>query len=366
MPDQINIVPCPYKSLPDSAYWRRAVGDVPPQDIDPVTKPGFELTKTTRIATAGSCFAQHIARHLRNSGGTYLVTEPGHPMLNDNTRQEFNYGTFTARFGNIYTTRQLRQLMSRAYGSIRASDDIWEEDNGSFIDPFRPFIQPGGFKSRAEFDADRQQHYAAVREMVETADVFVFTMGLTEAWENTTDGMVYAACPGCGAGKHVEGESRFRNFKVTEVYQDLAAAIAFMREKNPNLYVLLTVSPVPLIATYSEKHVLAATTYSKSVLRVAAEMMTESHDYVDYFPSYEIITSAFNRGAYYDAGLRDVEEIGVRHAMTVFFKNYCTDMALQHYEVQRNILPPALKNPAKASASDRANKVVCDEERLGD
>lgn len=202
--------------------------------------------------------------------------------------------------------------------------------------------------------------------MVQTADVFVFTMGLTEAWENTTDGMVYAACPGCGAGKHVEGESRFRNFKVAEVYEDLAAAIAFMREKNPDLRVLVTVSPVPLIATYSEKHVLAATTYSKSVLRVAAEMITESHDNVDYFPSYEIITGSFNRGAYYNAGLRDVEEIGVRHAMTVFFKNYCQGMTLQHDEGQRDVPSQAFKNPVEASTSDRVNKVVCDEERLED
>lgn len=138
MADLTNIVPCPYKSLPDSAYWHRVFGEVPPQDIDPVTEPGFQLTKTTRIATAGSCFAQHIARHLRNSGGTYLVTEPGHSLLNDQTKKDFNYGTFTARFGNIYTTRQLRQLLSRAYGSIRASDDIWEEDDGSFVDPFPP------------------------------------------------------------------------------------------------------------------------------------------------------------------------------------------------------------------------------------
>lgn len=32
------------------------------------------------------------------------------------------------------------------------------------------------------------------------------------------------------------------------------------------------------------------------------------HDNVAYFPSYEIITGSYNRGRYYDDGLREVTE----------------------------------------------------------
>ena len=35
----------------------------------------------SRIASAGSCFAQHIARHLRQTGFNFLVTETAHPMV---------------------------------------------------------------------------------------------------------------------------------------------------------------------------------------------------------------------------------------------------------------------------------------------
>lgn len=358
MSDIGKVVPCPYKSLPATAYWRRGVGGVAAADLDPVTAPRFQLDKSSRIATAGSCFAQHIARYIRNSGGTYLVTEPGHPLLDAARLAAFNYGTFSSRFGNIYTTRQLLQLLQRAYGLRQAVDDVWREKDGSLVDPFRPFIQPGGFQSLVEYEADRRQHYAAVRRMVEEADVFVFTLGLTEAWENSTDGMVYGACPGCGAGQHVVGQSRFHNFSLAEVHEDLVASIAFMRERNPGLKVLLTVSPVPLIATFTGQHVLAATTYSKSVLRVAAQMVVESDEGVDYFPSYEIITGGFNRGAYFGPDLRDVEEVGVRHAMRTFFRNYCVGMTLPDSDVASAKAVPA------ATASQRVNTVVCDEERL--
>lgn len=363
MPDTPKTVPCPYKSLPDSSYWRRSVSDLPPGKIDPVTNPKFRIGPKDRIATAGSCFAQHIARFIRDSGGSYFVTEPGHPILPPETLASFNYGTFSARYGNIYTVRQMVQLIERAYGERTPVDDFWVSSDGYYVDPFRPYIQKDGFRSKAEFDADRATHFAAVRQMIEEADVFVFTLGLTEAWENTTDGTVYAICPGCGAGEHVEGESRFHNFNAAEVIDDLANMIESLRSKNPKLKVLLTVSPVPLIATYSDQHVLAATTYSKSVLRVAAQDAKERFEDVDYFPSYEIITSAFSRGSYYAKDLREVEEHGVRHAMRSFFANYCDGLRLpKAAKPAKNA--KMVPQPAQPSLAKQLNDIVCDEQRL--
>lgn len=59
---------------------------------------------------------------------------------------------------------------------------------------------------------------------------------------------------------------------------------------DPALRVILTVSPVPLIATATNTRVLAATVYSKSLLRVVAEEATSRYNNVSYFPAYEIAT----------------------------------------------------------------------------
>jgi hypothetical protein len=91
---------------------------------------------------------------------------------------------------------------------------------------------------------------------------------------------------------------------------------------NPRARVILTVSPVPLAATARrDQHVLTATTYSKSVLRVAAETLVSRFRHVEYFPSYEIITGAFSRGAYYADDLRNVLEDGVSHVMRLFMRH---------------------------------------------
>lgn len=312
----------PYKSLPDKAFWRRAVAAPRSDAVDPVGI--FELTirPDTKVATAGSCFAQHIARYLRDSGYNHFVAEPGHPHLPQPFLQSNNYGLYSARYGNIYTARQLWQLFERAYGRFSPEENCWQEAPDLFLDPFRPSVQPGGFISRAELEADRAQHLAAVRTMFETLDVFVFTLGLTECWRSRADGAVFPLCPGVDGGRFDPNRHEFYNQDVDDVLSDLTGFVEALTRVNPGAQIIFTVSPVPLVATAEPgAHVLSATTYSKSVLRVAAEMMRKRHSNVHYFPSYEIITGAFNRGTYYASDLRNVVEDGVCHVMGLFMKH---------------------------------------------
>jgi hypothetical protein len=313
---------CPYRSLPDHAYWRRSVAEVPAAEVDPILSAPFKVARTDRVATAGSCFAQHVARYLAKGGFTYFVPERAPPFFNEALAHKFGYGVFSARFGNIYTTRQLVQLFDRAFGDFSPAEDCWPDPSGGVLDPFRPTIQPKPFISEAELREDRRHHLAFVRQMFIELDVFVFTLGLTETWVSSEDRAVFPICPGCGGGTFDPARHKFVNLGVAEVEADLEAFLERLKGLNPRARVVLTVSPVPLIATMSGHHVLAATTYSKSVLRVAAETIRNRHDHVAYFPSFEVITGAHAQGAYYASDLRNVREDGVAHAMRLFFKHF--------------------------------------------
>ncbi len=344
---------CPYSVLPDHAFWRKAVAGPAPGEVDPVIAAPFKIARADRVATAGSCFAQHLARRLRASGFTYHVTESGYPRMGEALAEKYNYGTFSARFGNIYTTRQLRQLFARAADEFAPREALWH-DGTRWRDPFRPLIQPDGFETQQEAELDRAQHLRAVRHMMETLDVFIFTLGLTEAWICTADGAVLPVCPGCGAGTFDAARYEFRNFTVDEVTADLTAALEHLRRVNPSCRIILTVSPVPLVATYSGNHVLPATTYSKSVLRVAAEQATQQLDHCVYFPSYEVITAPFSRGEYFADDLRNVTEAGVDHVMKVFFRHFAAEPVIQ----------AATQSPTDPRVSRRARNVldvVCEE-----
>jgi hypothetical protein len=309
----------PYTSAPDRNFWRRSVANRPPRQVDPVGEFPAWIHPETRVATAGSCFAQHIARHLRKSGYNYYVTESGHPILPESIKAKNNYGMFSARYGNIYTARQLLQLVERAYGRYAPEEDVWKQSDDVFLDPFRPSVQPGGFISELEMRLDRDQHFAAVRAMLETLDVFIFTLGLTECWMSNRDGAVFPISPGVEGGSFDPSRHVFYNQTVDDVVGDMTKFLLILARVNPKAHVILTVSPVPLAATARrDQHVLTATTYSKSVLRVAADMLVARFDHVAYFPSYEIITGAFSRGAYYADDLRNVLETGVSHVMDLF------------------------------------------------
>ncbi len=312
----------PYKNQPDYAYWGRAVAKVEPALVDPVVSAPFTISITDKVATAGSCFAQHIARYLKINGFNYYVQESCHPLVGYEMASKYNYGAFSTRYGNVYTSRQLLQLFNRAFGEFDPVETAWQLDDGAWVDPLRPQIQPGGFRTRQELDLDRGQHLRHVNTMFRELDVFIFTFGLTECWLSEEDGTAYPVCPGVSGGTFDPERYRFVNFGVDEVNRDFERFMDKLRTVNPKARVILTVSPVPLVATAEDRHVLVSTTYSKSVLRVVAEQITRKYADVAYFPSYEIITGGFTRGRYFANDLRSVTEEGVVHVMRLFLKHY--------------------------------------------
>ena len=323
----------------------------------------FDIDADCRIATAGSCFAQHIGDRLRRSGFNYLDFEAPPPSLPAARHADFGYGLFSARYGNIYTARQLLQLYREAFGKFQPAERIWKKD-GRVHDPYRPGIEPEGFSNDEELQTLRRfVHLPAVRDVFTKSDVFVFTLGLTEAWVSKLDGAVFPTCPGTVAGRFDEAVHEFHNFGFAEIHADMVALIAAARKVNPTLKFLLTVSPVPLTATASDQHVLVATTYSKSVLRAVAGALYEQYDFVDYFPSYEIVTASAMRGALYRPDLRTVTADGVDQVMKHFFAQHPPPAPL----------PAGAPGPA-ASASDEAARdfqrelgefrAVCDDEKL--
>jgi hypothetical protein len=360
----------PYAGLPDHAFWKRAVAVPAPEAVDPVVSVPFRIGKADRVATAGSCFAQHISRTLTEQGFHYLVTEPAPAGGGD------NYGVFPARFGNIYTVRQLLQLFDRAYGLFEPLDRAWRRPDGAWVDPFRPLVEPAGFASVARLEADRDAHLAAVRNMFEGCDVFIFTLGLTEGWVSSRDGAVFPLAPGVAAAPETEdGGHEFVNFGVAAMTADLLAFFAKLRTVNPAVRIVLTVSPVSLIATYEPRHVLVSTIYSKSALRVVAEEASHACADVAYFPSYEIITGHHHRYGFFEPDLRSVTPAGVAHVMSVFRRHFLGEGDGAGEGMGRPIgtraagpapqAPPAAPAPVLARPDLAAlNEVVCDEAML--
>lgn len=343
----------PYADLPAERYWRKAVASVPPFRLDPTRPDAFRLSRTERIATAGSCFAQQIARTLRQAGYTYYVAEPPPPRIDPAYAEQ--EGNFSARYGNIYTTRHLAQLLDRAFGRFAPALEAWRREDGRYVDPFRPRIEPDGWATPEEVLTDCERHLGAVRTLFTTLDTLVFTLGLTEGWVDARDGAALPLPPGVAGGMFEPECYDFVNATVGEMVGDLTRFIDGLREVNPRARVILTVSPVPIIATMEDRHVLVSNTYTKSALRVVADEVCRARPDVFYFPSYEVVTSPATAERYYADNLRAVTEAGIRHVTRLFLAH----AEGQVPEQQRATVPLDLRLEGAQAA-----EVICDEETL--
>ncbi|KQP51703.1 GSCFA domain-containing protein [Methylobacterium sp. Leaf108] len=344
----------PYSDLPAERFWRKVVTNLPPFAVDPRPRSPFAIGLADKVATGGSCFAQRVAEALREAGFNYHVTEgAGADMPTDEVRER-QFGTFSARYGNLYYTRQFTQLFDRAYGLFTPELSVWEREDGRYVDPFRPTVEPAGFATPAQVEAARVDHFARVRELFETLDVFVLTLGLTEGWRWRADGAALPLAPGVAGGSYDPALYECVNAGAAEVLGDLQGFLDRLWSVNPAARVIVTVSPVPMIATYMDRHVMVSNSYSKSVLRVAAGEVCASGDpRLVYFPAYDLVTSNVNAGRYYNDDQRTISEAGVRHVMRSFLATFAPDRA-----------GPPLAMSSLSAEYQSTTGVICDEEEI--
>jgi hypothetical protein len=310
----------PYDDLPPAQVWTEAFERK--GATDPQGAVRFALSRDTSIGSAGSCFAVRLAERLRAYGMNYYTAEPGPARLSPELQFAYGYRPLSARYGNVYTFLQLEQLLARACGTFVPALPAWRAADGTFVDPFRPHVQPTGFDSIAELEADREAHLRAVREMFAAIDTFIFTAGLIAVWCDKETGAALPRPPGRKLGEFEAGRYELRELDVA---QNVAAFESFMTTLlalNPNARVILSVSPVHQIATTNHPHIGRASTYAKATLRVAAETIVRNSPRVDYFASYELVTLPRAGPSAYLPDLRSISSDALEDVMRSFFTNY--------------------------------------------
>ena len=351
----------PYRHIAARGFWRTGVAEAGIFGLNDLWRSKWKLPKDAYFSTFGSCFAQHISRALVSRNMNWLNAEPAPGRTPKNLFSKYNYGVFSARTGNIYTAAQLLKWVRLATKTDGVDDvEYWTDDNGRVHDMLRPKIEPTGFESIEEAKASVATTARSFLQCIEKSDVFIFTLGLTEGWVNTVSQQNYSICPGTGIGEFEPDNHQFKNYSYNEILDDLNEAFEIMRNLNPNLHVLLTVSPVPLVATASGDHVLVATQYSKSVLRAVAGQLASTDERIDYFPSYEIIASTPSRANFFEPNMRSVVPEGVDLVMKHVFSGLDITGPLRHGDKTK------VSKQSEVEAKMKAEELVCEEMLLED
>lgn len=278
--------------------------------------PGLRITRSTPIASMGSCFAREIRKVLLENGYNYITEETDNPAsVHASAAWERTYNTFS-----------MRQIFEYTFDTFTPDIRWWKApQSGQIQDPYRRIIL---YESLDAAETDFAEHIVHSRRALEKARVLILTLGLTEIWEDRIDGSVI--CLPSGPYVKEGGDMQRYGFRVSrygENLDNLERIHQLMQTANADCRLLVTVSPVHLWATFREDlDVLSASCNSKSTLRAAADEFASRHENVFYFPAYEMATiySMLMNRSYFAKGKENfhVNRDTVDFIMDHFFKFY--------------------------------------------
>lgn len=203
------------------------------------------LEMSDNVVTLGSCFASHLRSYLQQAGcssDNFWIPE------------------------HLTTTHAMLDFISWCVTGQ-------ETDRGF----------------RYEIDLAETSHdQIEILEYLRNAAAYILTFGLTEIWEDRETGHVFWR----GMPKEILNHDRhvFRVTTAEENESNIVAMIDLIRKVSPEAPIVLTLSPVPLKATFREISCVAADCLSKATLRLAIDsVMSKHYPSVYYWPSFEIV-----------------------------------------------------------------------------
>ncbi len=327
MSEPIDIIPAAaaYANLdhPASRYPKPDRGKerlVPLANI--VHEPVFSIDQDDQIFAIGSCFAREIERAMMRLGFDVVSKNLG----DVGAGEDFQW------LRNKFTTKSILQDLKWALDG--ATDDELAATYAT-SDDGKTWTNLGFGGSHATIPVALDELLVAHRlwleqiALIRNCRVVVMTLGLSEAWYDSRTGTYTNIAPTRQVVASDPERYQMHVLSYPQLLEDLEACWSLLRKHcRADQKMLLTVSPVPLHATFRGQDVMTANCYSKSTLRAVAEAFCMAHGDVAYFPSYEIVTLADRKEAWVSADYRHVNSTMVDHIMHAAMSAYVEGIAL--------------------------------------
>jgi hypothetical protein len=282
-------------------------------DFFPVnSSPKFTIAKDDRVYTIGSCFARNVEQSLLSKGIEVPTTE-----ININEDLYVSKPRFSNTVLNKYNPHSMAAEILRGLGELSYEDDgLIEVTENKFYDPQASHLPVLDRKDAIEI----RGHLDSTSKKILTSNVFMFTLGLTETWFDKETGIAFNQINPAHL-KPIRERLLFKNVTVEEAYSELEKAFIMLEKHVPNAKVVITVSPVPLLNTFTNMDIITANTYSKATLRVVAQMLSDTFNFVDYYPSYEMVINS-NRDYSWGEDKAHVTDDVVNNVIGTFVERY--------------------------------------------
>jgi hypothetical protein len=285
------------------------------QFFRPTLHQPFSLGATSAGFVIGSCFAQQVQfalgkRHvpLRSS----ILDPPIESWFLQDGKDNWPLHFFH-RFNPRSLLQEFEHILSGSQ-AIAKGALIFERPDGLFSDCHynTRFTLPDfeGCMARREFIRRR------INALVDV-DFVIITLGMIEVWLDAESGLYLNTSPTREMAEHLPGKFRFQVLSEKDVEESLSKIMEMLYRRDPRMKVVLTVSPIPLAATFTGQDVAVANANSKATLLCAVNRVLRNFPQVFYFPSYEIVTYS-DRSSVWERDGRHVRAEFVEHIMDFF------------------------------------------------
>lgn len=251
----------------------------------------LDLNYQDQLGSLGSCFAENISARLQNLKFEVLVNP----------------------FGILYNPVSITDAIQYMLAEKSYSEaDLFEQEGKWHHFDFHGAFS-GVSKEAALGKMNRSMEKA--REALPKLSFMIITLGTAYVWWHKEQARGVANC-------HKVSASTFdrRLLSVDEIVQAMEQSLVALRQKNPSIRFLLTVSPVRHI-----RDGLAENQVSKAILRLAADQLTKTMEEVYYFPAYEIMMDDLRDYRFYNADMIHPTEVAIDYIWQVF-----QDLAFSH------------------------------------
>lgn len=175
-----------------------------------------------------------------------------------------------------------------------------------------------------------------------TFDTAVFTLGTNHVYVERATGEIVDNCQ-----KRPQREFEERELTVEECVDALREAITLLRQANPKVNIIITVSPI----RYA-KYGYHGSQLSKAVLLLAADkVIKEEGERVYYFPAYEIVNDELRDYRFYKADMLHPNEQAVEYIWEQLVATCFSAEAKQFLEEWRPIKEALVHRPFHPEAA---------------
>lgn len=270
-----------------------------------ITLAPFAIEPRERMLFVGSCFADNIGRR----------------FVDDKFRATVN------PYGVMYNPASIMHTVKRWTEELVAAQSE-ASDSGSETSDFNSEASDSG--------SDVRQ---AISEAPQTA---VFTLGTNHVYVLNETGEIVDNCR-----KRPQRLFTERELSVDECADYLREAVTKLRQINPSVRIIITVSPI----RYA-KYGFHGSQLSKATLLLAADKLTKEMDKVVYFPAYEIVNDELRDYRFYREDMLHPTDQAVEYIWQRFGETFFSKQAVKFLEEWRPIKAALAHRPFNPEAEE--------------